>query len=60
MFKKHTFTCPDVIYLRNRQKQINRVNLGAMIVFYGGLWAYGYALQRREANAPHDTETPTS
>lgn len=40
MFTRHEFTCPDVIYLRNRQRKIGIAYTGAMLVLYGGLWAY--------------------
>lgn len=50
MFKKskHEFTCPDVIYLRNRQKKINRYAIGANLVFYGGMFAGLKALEVRD------------
>lgn len=47
MFKRHEFTCPDVIYLVDRQKKINRLSWAAVIVFYGGLWVTGQALADR-------------
>lgn len=49
MFKRHAYTCPDVIYLRNRQKKINRISLAGPIAFYGALWVYGTVLTRRDS-----------
>lgn len=40
MFKRHEYTCPDVIYLRNRARKNNIIASGVMIVLYGGLWLY--------------------
>lgn len=45
MFKRHVYTCPDVIYLRNRQKRIAMANFGLMLIFWGGLYIYGKAVE---------------
>lgn len=47
MFKRHVFTCPDVIYLRNRQKKINIATMAVQIVFWGGLLGWGYVEDRK-------------
>lgn len=56
MFKRHQYTCPDVIYLRNRQKKIQIAAIGAQIVFWGGLWL---ASQKQVAEPLDLPETPT-
>lgn len=49
MFKSsHTFTCPDVIYLMNRQKKINRISLLVNLIFLGGLISWGAVEKRLE------------
>lgn len=50
MFKrnKHVFTCPDVIYLRNRQKKFNRISIATNIIFMVGLWTVGTIVEKRQ------------
>lgn len=48
MFKKHQFTCPDVIYLQNRQKKLAKINLGFIVLFYGGLYAAAKTAEKRD------------
>lgn len=49
MFKsKHEFTCPDVIYLRNRQKKINRWSIAINLLFFAGVWVVGDVMDKRE------------
>jgi hypothetical protein len=40
MFKRHVYTCPDVIYLRNRAIRHNIIASGVMIVLYGAAWLF--------------------
>lgn len=47
MFTRHQFTCPDVIYLVNRQKKINRVTLGVSLIFWGGAYIYGQQVNKQ-------------
>ena len=49
MFTRHQFVCPDVVYLINRQKKINRLTLGANLIFWGGVYMYGHYLNVVEA-----------
>ena len=51
MFKyhKHVYTCPDVIYLRNRQKKINIANIAVTVLGTVALWGYGYWADKNEA-----------
>lgn len=48
MFKrnKHLFTCPDVIYLRARQKKMNRISIAVNVLFIAGLWVWGTVLDK--------------
>jgi hypothetical protein len=36
MFKRHVYTCPDIIHLRNRQKKIYIANTAMLVVFIAG------------------------
>lgn len=47
MFTRHVYTCPDVIYLRNRQKRINHASIGLTILIYGGLYLYGLRVTKQ-------------
>lgn len=48
MFKnKHQFTCPDVIYLRNRQKKINKISIAVNLIFIGGMWVAGLVAEKK-------------
>jgi hypothetical protein len=60
MFKKHIYTCPDVIYLRNRQKKINHITIGVNLIFFGALWLYGARAERAVENAidEHENTNP--
>ena len=44
MFKRHEFTCPDVIYMRNRAKRNSKIALAFNAVVIIGMWAYGKKL----------------
>lgn len=59
MFKnKHQFTCPDVIYLLDRQKKMNRIAIAINAIFFGGLMLAGWNETRKlEAEIP---DTPES
>lgn len=60
MFAKHTFTCPDVIHLRNKQKKYNQIAIGAQVLFFGGLYAAGKVMDRRvKTELTVVPETPT-
>lgn len=48
MFNKHSYTCPDVIYLRNRHKKVQTISIAVQLATFAGLWAGGKALERRE------------
>lgn len=61
LFKnRHQFTCPDVIYLRNRQKKIAYANLGVTFLMYGGLWVAGKRMEKKLDDELNDIldETP--
>lgn len=60
MFKKHVFTCPDTIYLRNRAKRNNRIAMGVNVVIFGALWAYAWHSERKIENAidEHENTNP--
>ena len=47
MFKRHVFTCPDVIYLRNRQRKIALATNGVALLLFGCAWVYGTVLEKR-------------
>lgn len=62
MFKsKHVFTCPDVIYLMDKQKKYNRIALAINGVFFGGLFIGAKMLEASENKKLNDLleETPT-
>lgn len=48
MFQKHTFTCPDVIYLQQRARKFQYINLGVTAALMLGAWGYGSYLLRKE------------
>jgi hypothetical protein len=48
MFKKHIYTCPDVIYLRNRNCQILTANFAVIGIMLSVLWGYGTYLEKQE------------
>lgn len=54
MFNKHEFTCPDIIYLRKRQRKINIATLVGVV----GLSAlsYGYAWWEERKNPLENLE----
>lgn len=56
--KKHNFTCPDVIFLLDRQKKINRATIAVNLLFVGGLIAVGKIAEMREEKK-YDTKTET-
>lgn len=50
--KKHVFTCPDVIYLRTRQKKINRnVIVVEAVIMLAGIAYIAYE-DRRSTKTP--------
>jgi len=49
MFTKHTYTCPDVIYMRKRNRRITLANLGITVVLGSAAYAYGWYVERKEA-----------
>lgn len=51
MFKlhRHEFECPDVVYLRNRQKKINIANIAVWVLGMAGLQVYGWWAEKNEA-----------
>ena len=51
MFKKHEYTCPDVIHMRKRAKQNALVQLGLMAAGLVGLNVAGWWYGRKEAQA---------
>lgn len=57
MFKnlKHTYTCPDVIYLRNRQKKVVAINLVATLLFIAALNVYGHLEEDKWTDELEDT-----
>lgn len=59
MFEKHSFTCPDVIYLIDKQKKRNRLTLVVSLVSSIGLIVTGKMLEARDAKLyPEPIETP--
>lgn len=48
MFKRHVYTCPDVVYLINRQKRINQASIGLSLIFWGGMVMYGNHLAKKD------------
>lgn len=48
MFKKHEFTCPDVVYLRNRAARNNKIALLSYLGVFGGMIAWGTYLDRKD------------
>jgi hypothetical protein len=56
MFQRHVFTCPDVIYLLNRQKKINRLLIGANLIAFGGFYIYGRHLDKQDTAELHIVE----
>ena len=39
MFKRHVYTCPDVIHVRKLQKRVSYTILGVEALFFGTMWA---------------------
>lgn len=59
MFDKHTFTCPDVIYLRKKAKKNQLIAIAIQLAFGLGLIGYGKALEIRDRKSLiEDHETP--
>jgi hypothetical protein len=54
MFKKHQFTCPDVIYVRNQQKKTALATFGIYGLVFGAL---AIAARRSEKQFEQDLET---
>lgn len=48
MFKRHVYTCPDVIHIRSRNKRNQLAIFGVYVLSLGGLWVYGDYLERQE------------
>lgn len=48
MFKKHIYTCPDVIYLRDRNRKILIANFTVMGIVLSVLWGFGTYLEKQE------------
>ena len=49
MFKKHEYTCPDVIHDRKRAKQSALVQLGLVATLIAGASIHGWWSERKEA-----------
>lgn len=47
-FKRHEFTCEDVIYLRNRKKKAGIAQVAIALVFTAAISAYGYFSEQKE------------
>lgn len=59
---KHDYTCPDVIYLRNRAKRNNKITMIATAASIAGLWIVGTIAERKDRKlnvefTPEDLES---
>jgi len=45
--EKHVFTCPDVIYLRERAKRNQRISIGVNLAFMAALYVAGKVAESR-------------
>ena len=57
---KHVFTCPDVIYLRERAKRNQRISIALNLAFMAALWTAGKVAEDRmmKESLAEDTDMP--
>ena len=55
MFKRHVYTCPDVIYIRNRNRKIGIITNGATLGLFAALWVYAWYEERKLDNMQSTT-----
>lgn len=58
MFSRHEYTCPDVIYLRNRNKKIQLANLAFGAFTIAAFTVMGYVEDKK--TRPEAVDLPTA
>jgi len=60
MFKRHVYTCPDVIHMRKVARNATIISTLIQVAFWGGLYVWGKKAERAIENEidEHENTNP--